>query len=207
MPSDSRSDGNATTDSRGRPMSHAVATELQTANSRIGAPVVALRVWERLFAEEERRQLGGDIEVCWRQFGTSGMWMEAYDVSREQAVIDVAEGLNLMDAGTARWLRRELELENSAAVPTDDQPSWNLETGKFQMGNRVIRCFRVLRNPSNIQQILDEFQLAEWANRIDNPLSLGQQQLHETLRYLNSVLSEIRFRAQEGGEAIVWERV
>ena len=62
-----------------------------------------------------------------------------------------------------------------------------------------------MRNPSNIQQILDQFQLQLWPSRIDNPLESDQEKLHQTLRSLNQGLEKIRFRAQEGGEAVIWE--
>jgi hypothetical protein len=206
--SDSTSSDNVLTDSQGRALSQSVANELQTAVLRIGSPVVARRVWERLFGEEDRQRLGGDLEACWRRLRTVGMWMEARNVTFEQAVIDIAEGVNLMDPGTARWLRRELRLEGGAAVaPPVGHPSWNPETGELRLGSQVIRRVRVLRNPSNIQQILEEFQSTGWPSRIDNPLSLGQQQLHDTLRSLNSGLEAIRFHAQEGGDAVVWEQV
>ena len=71
----------------------------------------------------------------------------------------------------------------------------------------MIRPVRVLRNPSNIQHVLDSFESAGWPSRIDNPLGLGQEQLHQTLRSLNRGLKAIRFHAQEGAEAVVWQRV
>ena len=52
-------------------MSEDAATELQMAASRIKPAVIAVRVWERLFSEEERECLGGDLEVCWRRFVSS----------------------------------------------------------------------------------------------------------------------------------------
>lgn len=209
MSSDPSPNENRVTDSLGRPISPSVANELQTAVSRIGGPVTAQRVSDRLFTEEDRQRLGGDLEACWRRLGSNKrMWMEARNVTVERAIIDIAEGLNLLDVGTARWLRRELQLEDDPAVPpTVSHPSWNAERGELRLENRVIRRVRVMRTASNIQRIVDAFEAAGWPNRVDNPLSLGQQQLHQTLLHLNSGLDEIRFRAQEGGNAVVWERV
>ena len=63
-----------------------------------------------------------------------------------------------------------------------------------------------MKQPSNIQRIVDAFQASQWSNRVDNPLPHGQQQLHEALRSLNHDLKTIYFRSQEGGLAVIWER-
>ena len=82
---------------------------------------------------------------------------------------------------------------------------WQADMGELQLGDRTIRRVRVKRTPSNIHRILDAFQAAGWPRRVRNPLSLGQQQIHETLRYLNRNQEMIRFRSQGGGGAITWE--
>lgn len=207
MSDDSGSREDVVTDSQGRPISKAVAHELQTAAARIRLAVVARRVWELLISEDERQRLGADFEACWRRFGTAGMWMEARGVSFEQAVIEVAEGANLMDAGTAAGLRLQFDMEDATPVHAENQPSWNPDRGELKLGDRVIRCVRVLQTPSNIQQILDAFQNQGWPSRIDNPLGLGQQQLHQSLRSLNHGLAMIRFHSQEGAQSIVWRRI
>ena len=195
------------TDSRGRPMSQPVIAELRTAALRIRPAAVAQRVWERVFVERDRRQLGGCLQECWPRLGTLRMWMRVRGGSIEQALIDVAESVNLMDARTATWLRRELDLDNPTSDAAQDQPNWNPDRGELRFSGGVIRRLRVLSNPTNIQRILDEFQATGWPNRIDNPLTRGEEQLHQTLRSLNRGLERIRFRAQEGAQAVVWERV
>ncbi len=206
MSDDSGSREDVVTDTRGRPISKTVANELQTAAVRIRPAVVARRVWERLFSEEERQRLGADFEACWRRFGTAGMWMEARGVSFKQAVIEIAEGANLMDAGTAAGLRLQFDMEDATPVHAENQPSWNPDRGELKLGDCVIRSVRVLQIPSNIQQILDAFQTQGWPSRIDNPSGLSEQ-LHQTLRSLNRGLKRIRFHSQEGAQSIVWKRV
>ena len=206
MSHDSPEEAGNIVDSRGRPISREVASELKTALLRINPPVMAERMWRRLFTEEDREKLGGELQTSWPRLGTVGLWVQARGVSVEQAVIDVARGLDVMSEQTARWLRRELGLESENAAAPSDRPIWRAETGELRLGDLVIRRVRVLRQPSNIQQILDAFQAAGWPSRIPNNLPYGQEQLHQALRSLNTSLQTIRFRAQQGGTAIIWER-
>jgi hypothetical protein len=207
MSDDSSPKETTVTDSRGHHISQTVAAELQTAVLRLRPGAVGARVWERILTEQERQDLGGGFEACRKELGTVRMYMEARGACLEQAVIDIAERLNLMDAGTATWLRRELDLSDATPVSAKDRPTWNPSAGELRLDGRLIRRIRVLRRPSNIQQIVDRFEAAGWPRRIKSPLKLGQQQLHQTLRYLNRSLKKIRFRAQEGAQAIIWERI
>ena len=207
MSYDSAANDDAIRDSQGRPLPRSVVDELRTASMRIRPAVVAARVWERLFTEDDRQRLGGDIQECWPLLGTARMWREARGGSIEQAIIGVAEGVNLMDAATARWLRRELGEEEGSTTAEDEHPTWNVDRGELRFGGQLIRRLRVLQRPTNIQQILDEFEAAEWPSRIDNPLSLGQEQLHQALRSLNRGLDLIRFHGQEGAQAGTWTRI
>ncbi len=206
MSDDSLPEEDIITDSRGRHISRDVANELNTARHRVRAAVAAERMWRHLFTEEDRQRLGGDLETCWPRLGTIRMWMQARGVCLEQAVIEVALGLKLMSEETADWLRRELDLQSAPPKPPSDRPIWRADTGELLFEGRVIRHVRVLRDPSNIHQLLDAFEAAGWPARIDNVLPYGQQQLHETLRSLNRSLERIRFRSQGGGDAIIWER-
>ena len=204
MPEGPASPEGPVVDSRGRQISREVANELNTARFRVEPAVVAGRMWRRLFTEDDRQRLGGNIEACWPRLGTVRMWIKARGVSPERAVIDVARGVELMSEETARWLLRELDLESPQPPPPSERPVWRSETGELRIGDRVIRRIRVMREPSNIHQVLDAFQAAGWSSRIKNPLTRDQQQLHETLRSLNRDLEMVRFRAQEGGQAITW---
>lgn len=74
-----------------------VVAELQTNALRIKAAVCALRLWEWVLTEDDRKRLGGELEDVWRRYGTAGIWMKLRGVSRERAVVDVAYALNLID--------------------------------------------------------------------------------------------------------------
>ena len=193
------------TDSLGRPISRQVAEILETLRSRVRSGLVAAEIWD-LFTDSERDRLGGDLQASWRRVGTVGMWMEARGGSLEQALVRVARVMDLVSSRELRKLERELELEGLDLPADPDLPNWNSRNGELRFGDDVIRNIRVLRNPSNIQRIIEAFHTAGWPIRIDNPLSSDQEQLHQTLRSLNKGLDAIRFRAQEGGRAIVWER-
>ena len=195
------------TDSQGRPISRAAANTLQTAALRVRSAVVALRVWEEFFTDDDRQRLGGDIEESWQRLGTVGMWRKARGGTLEQAVIDIANESNLLDDKGAKRLRDELRISSASTNAADERPRWDAGRGEVRFGGEVIRPVRVLRNPSNIQHVLDSFESAGWPSRIDNPLGLGQEQLHQTLRSLNRGLKAIRFHAQDGAEAVVWQRV
>lgn len=193
-------------DSSGRELNPKVAQELQTQSLRIKPPVAATRLWERVLTERERQQLGGSLDACYPRLGTAGMWMRIRGVSLERAVIEVARELGFLDQPTATWLLREVG-EELPRSPSASLPAWDRKSGTLRLGKRIIRRVRVMKQPSNIQQILDAFQAAGWPTRVANPLSLGQQQLHESLRSLHRGLKKLRFRSQEGGQAITWERV
>jgi hypothetical protein len=196
-------------DSLGRRISRQVAEILETLRSRVRSGLIAAEIWD-LFTDSERDHLGGDLQASWKRLGTVGMWMEARGGSLEQALVSVALAMELVNDRELRKLKRDLELDveiNDRVAPTEvAQPTWDSQNGELRFGDRVIRKTRVLRNPSNLQRIVEAFHVAGWPIRIDNPLSLGQEQLHQALRSLNKGLDAIRFRAQEGGRAIVWER-
>ncbi len=131
-----------TNDSAQRRLSDAVLEELQSAELGIRAPAVAERVWERLFSPREREQLANEFDLPGlRNLGALGMWQAVRGGGREQAIIDIAEGVSLLDAQTASWLRRELNFPE----PAERAPVWDVERGVLSMGTRVIRRVRILQ--------------------------------------------------------------
>jgi len=183
-----------------------VVTELETQYLRVKAAVSAADLWERVLSDQDRQQLGGDMQKCYRELGTVGMWMNLRGVSQARAIADLAMNLGFANQTTYQWLLREIG-EEPNVQPHLDRPSWQASTGELRWRNQVIRRVRVMSSPSNIQVILDSFEKSKWAQRIANPLRLGQQQLHQAIRSLNEGLTGIRFHAQEGGQAITWEVV
>lgn len=192
--------------SRGRTISLQAVETLASLRRRIGTAPIARRVWERQFTAEDRERLGGELEGCWRCYGTAGMWVQARGVPIEQAIVEIAWRNDLITGEMAEWLRSELGLKDQPSPPKD-RPLWNAGTGELLWGDDVIRSVPIRKSPLNIQLILDAFQAAGWPSRIENPLPNGPQQLHEALRSLNRGLEKVVFRAQEGGEAIIWKSV
>ena len=190
-------------DSRGRPISQKMANEINTARSRVTSAVAAELMWNDLFTDADRQRHDGDLDKCWRRIGTIRMWMQARGVSTERAVIEVANGLDLMSDKRANRLLRELGEEEQASLP-EDRPFWDSSRGELRLTEVIIRRVRLLKNPSNIQLILDDFQDAGWPTRIPNPLDKDQHLLHLTVQSLNQGLKAIRFHGQEGGRAVTW---
>jgi hypothetical protein len=189
--------------SQERLLAPAVVDALRTAYARVKPFTSARRLWERVLSDDDKLQLGGDLQKSYKRLGTVSIWMETRHVSFTRAVVEVAGEIGFLDESTYRWLLREIGDE----PPQPGRPFWDVTTGKLQLGKKVIRSVRVMSNPTNIHQILEEFQLQQWPSRVDNPFGSDQQQLHQTLRSLNHGLEKIRFRAQEGGEAVTWERL
>lgn len=175
---------------------------LEEALSRISPSGSALHLWERVFTDADRQRLGGDVEAAYCKYGTTGMWAQLNGVTPLRAILDVAHAINLLSETDYRWLLREIGGTAETRMP--DRPHWNHTEGKLYFGKRVIRRVRINKKKTNIHRILDAFQAANWARRVDNPLANGAQQLHETLRTLNRKLKQIRFHSTEGGQSITW---
>ena len=185
-----------------------VIEELQLQLARVSAPMSAERFWERVLTEDDRQRLGGNLQAAYRErHGTVGMWMWLRAVAQPQAVVDVARALGFLDDATYRWLLREIG-EPQQESPNREVPVWNRTEGRLRWRNRIVRRVRIMRQPSNIQRILDAFETAGWPASLDNPLPgrVDQLQLHQALKSLNHGLIRIRFRAQRGAAEIIWER-
>jgi len=119
----------------------------------------------------------------------------------------VARELGFLNEPTANWLLKEVGEETPPPVATEF-PVWDPKSGELRWRGQVIRCVRVMAIPSSIQRILDAFQAAGWASRIDDPVTEGQHahQLRQIVFSLNEGLDTIRFHVQEAGRALTWTR-
>jgi hypothetical protein len=124
----------------------------------------------------------------------------------DRATLDLALALGHASDSDYHWLMREIGEEPSTPGQLN-RPSWIASEGKLSFGGSVVRRVRIMGEPTNIQIILDAFQAANWPDSIPNPLTDGQQQLHQALRTLNHPLTGIRFHSKEGGRFITWSRV
>ncbi|MEQ8209477.1 MAG: hypothetical protein RH917_06555 [Lacipirellulaceae bacterium] len=200
---DSNSPTLLTTD--GREIPRKVGETLAETYSRLGGSAIAWRVWERLLSEHEKQVFGNDFDSTYRSRGVLGMWEYVRAGSLESAVIDIAEGVDLISANRAAWLRREIGIRDSGKANASPKPVWDSARGELRLRDEVIRTVRINENPTNIQQVLDAFQAQFWPKSIENPLTLGVEQLYETLRSLNGKLSGLKFHAAGGGQKIFWE--
>lgn len=91
---------------------------------------------------------------------------------------------------------------------TDERPEWRKDKGQLIWRGEVICHIRLMRKKSNLESILDKFQLKGWPICIDNPDPgrMDQHGVHQTLRHLNNKLTKntIRFHSQHGGTRICW---
>lgn len=209
VPVDKRSQHITMQNSPPRPrLSPTAMEELKTQAARVRLYQSALLVWHRLLTPEERNRLGGNPAEAWRRFGAIGMWTEARGASPEQAVLDMALGIGHMSLANYDWLRRELGISSGPAAPAAtplDVPSWDSASRELRFSGQTIRKVRVMREPSNVQRLLDAFEAQGWPPRIDNPLpGADEDQLHQALQQLKTKLSGITFSSQQGGKAVCW---
>jgi hypothetical protein len=185
-----------------RQLPREVLLEIETLARRLQIAPEADFVWNRLLSELERQRLGGNLETCFAQGGTIGIWMRARGVSRHRAILDIAHQRGLDDATYNRLLRETGEEERR---DTRERPSWQRATGELRFNGSLVRVVRIFSRPSNIQLILDAFEDAGWPDTIPNPLGNDQQRLHQALRSLNRNRPRIRFRALSGAQYITWQ--
>ena len=196
----------AITDTAGRPIQPSIVRDLETLRGRIVPALVAAEVWHDVFSDSDRQRLGGEIEECWQELGTAGMWMKARDVSLERALLDIAEATGMVSCRVLRRLERALSLERTDVSTTDDRPVWNVDSGELMYRGAVIRKCRIKKGGSKPQVVFDAFQAAGWARQIDNPLPEVTPQINESINDLNKRLKskQIRFGVRKSGEAIIW---
>jgi hypothetical protein len=90
-------------------------------------------------------------------------------------------------------------------APEPSRPRWDAAQGVLLYEDRVVRKVRPFKVATNIIQVLQAFETAGWPRQIEDPVRLGQQTLHETIRSLNKALRIIRFHSDGTGERIRWE--
>ena len=122
------------------------------------------------------------------------------------------------DAYVMRVLLIKLEdsineaLRVARAAPTPEPsgppaPHWDRQTGELRLGARVVARYRGIA--SNVITVLDAFEAAKWAERINYPWEhpIDPDLLHNTIKSLNKRLSKgtLHFRADGKGHGFVWE--
>jgi len=132
------------------------------------------------------------------------MWMKLRGGTAERAIVEVSAKLQLLHKEDRDWLLGELG-ETLKPPGRSDKPRWDPIGGELSLEGHIIRTVRTFLRPSNVQQILGEFQQRRWRRNIKNPLKQQcQQQLHQALRSLNKGLQRITFHSGDGGKSIRW---
>ena len=84
----------------------AVVDALHTAYARVMPFTSARRLWERVFSDDDKLQLGWNLQKSYKRLGTVRMWMETRHVSFTRAVVEVAHEIGFLDEPTHTWLLR-----------------------------------------------------------------------------------------------------
>lgn len=191
--------------SDGREITAQIARELAAWRLRLIPAVVAARVWNTLFTDDDRARLGGNLSAAWEGEGrgTMAMYMRARHVSYERAMLEIAWGLGLMHPADYERLLTAI----GGALAGRLRPIWDRERLVLKVGDQVVRRIRSRSVAPSACRVLDSFEELGWAARIDDPLpgSPDQQRLREVVRSLNRDLATIRFGADGTGKGIVWK--
>ena len=181
-----------------------VVEKLRESLMRLKTITVANRLWNKGFSDQDRQKLGGDLHTAYKRFGTVGMWRELRGGTLERAIVEASSKLSFLNDFDRDWLLGELG-ETLKPPGRSDKPRWDPIGGELSLEGHIIRTVRTFRRPSNVQQILGEFQQRRWRKKIENPLKeQRQQQLHQALRSLNKGLQRITFHSGDGGKSIHW---
>ena len=170
---------------------------------------VADRLWNKVFLESEREQLGGNLHECYSRLGTVGMLGEVKAFSHLRALLEVGRAVGALGDVDFRWLMREIG-ESEDAAECRGSLCWDRQRRELRLGAKVIRRVRGLAVAANIASILDAFEKAGWQPRIPTPtaidISFSSQPVHDAVHNLNKGLDGIAFHVDEGGTALFWTR-
>lgn len=194
----------AITDTAGRTIQPSIVRDLEVLRGRVRPALVAAEVWQHVFSDSDRQRLGGDLEKCWHDLGTAGMWMRARGVSLERALLDIAKAMDMVGNPMARRLDTTFGLDRTDVEIAQDIPNWNVDTGKLMFRGTVIRRCRIKKGGSIPQTVFDAFQAAGWAQQIDNPWPEVTPQVYGSIYDLNKGLKKIQFGVRKSGESIIW---
>ena len=160
----------------------------------------------RQFTASERARVGDEP--------TARQVIDAYASLRkcsvQHAIIDCAEGIDLLTAATAGWLRRELDGTSppteGSSVPTI-KPVWNSATGELRFRGKLARQVRICKTPTQCYRVCEAFHQAGWISVITNPFGSGLRVpgASQITNVCNKGLEFLRFHAQAGGRQLRWE--
>jgi hypothetical protein len=165
---------------------------------------VAIVIWENHFSPAERKELGNDIYLAWKQKGrTAGMWAAVREVSRERAIIDIAYALDWLDTKTRTQLLKAIGDDATAG----GKPRWIARTCELWFEGEIVRRVRNPAKAAHVVRILAEFEQSNWPHRVDDPVTSGgdSSRRRRAIESLNKGLTRIRFACAGDGTSYSWE--
>jgi hypothetical protein len=189
--------------SAGNTISAHVAKQLRAIRFELLSPASAHLVWTEVLTEEERQQLGGDLNSAYYQYqGAVGIYTQARGVEPDFALVEIAQELGWL---TEHKARRLVEALGGRAV-RPMVPRWNRDRRELTFGHDVIRRVRSDR-AARVIQLLNAFERQGWPDRIADPLPDGPDpiNLRDAVRITNIGLRRIRFETANRGHDVVWK--
>jgi hypothetical protein len=178
--------------------------KLEQLEPRVQAAPAATEVWMRHFTAAERKALGDDPYVAWKNNGrTAGMWAAVREVSRDQAIVAIAYALDWLDTKTSSELLEAV----GGGTENVSKPRWLKDKRELWFEGQIVRQIRNATRAKNIIAILDAFEDSGWPTQIDDPVTSGgdSSQRRRTIESLNKDLKRVRFSCAGDGESFRWE--
>ena len=171
----------------------------------LSTQTLARRIREQIFTDADRDSIPENPTTL---ADMPQQWARLRGIRIEEAVLELAEGMNLSSAGECMNLRQALGIPQKPHDDADPNvPQWDDFLHVLRLGGQVIRRFQRPTRSQHAILILRSFQEGGWPVRIDDPLPGGRKpdRLRETIRSLNSGLEMIRFFADGSGQGVRWE--
>ena len=178
--------------------------KLEELEPRVQGVAAATAIWTRHFTDAERRTLGDDAYIAWKNNGrTAGMWAAVRDVSRDQAIVAIAYALDWLDTQTTNELLAAL----GAGQGDVRKPRWLKDKGELWFEGKIVRKIRATVRATNVVALLDALEESNWPSPIDDPITTGgsSSTRRRTVESLNRELKRIRFSCAGDGESFRWE--
>ena len=178
--------------------------KLEELEPRVQGVAAATAIWTRHFTAAEQRTLGDDADIAWKNNGrTAGMWAAVREVSRDQAIVQIAYALDWLDTETSDQLIKAL----GGGTENVSKPRWLKEKRELWFEGKIVRQIRNASRAKNIIAILDAFEDSGWPTQIDDPVTSGgdSSQRRRTIESLNKDLKRVRFSCAGDGESFRWE--
>lgn len=185
-----------------------LSDELLKHERRVQNVHLGWEIYQDFLTAEERNAIGAFNEV-FSEGGSVGIWMQAKQVGRWRAILDVARCFGLPEAEYERLLNRLGELRT--AVPVGRRmPVWVGKSCTLLLDGEVIKQVNHPRQAKHQILILNVFQEEGWPDEIYDPLppspsDVDSRQLGEAVRSLKRGLQRITFRRNGRGTGICWE--